>query len=106
MKALKSKYGLSILVLAHTPKRDSGKPLGRNDLQGSKMIINFCDSAFAIGESAKNIGWRLDMVAASAALVDETVHCVAYRDVGTSDHGPVIAHLRDTPASGELRFAG
>jgi hypothetical protein len=22
---------------------------------------------------------------------------VAYRDVGTSDHAPVIAHLRDTP---------
>ena len=45
----------------------------------------------------RNIGWRLDLVAASDALVDETVHCVAYRDVGTSDHGPVIAHLRDTP---------
>lgn len=58
LKALKSKYGLSILVLAHTPKRDAGKPLGRNDLQGSKMIINFCDSAFAIGESAKMVGTR------------------------------------------------
>jgi exodeoxyribonuclease-3 len=45
----------------------------------------------------RNIGWRLDYVAASEALVDEHVHCVAYRDVGTSDHGPVIAHLRDTP---------
>jgi exodeoxyribonuclease-3 len=45
----------------------------------------------------RNIGWRLDYVAASAALVDETTHCAAYRDVGTSDHGPVIAHLRDEP---------
>jgi exodeoxyribonuclease-3 len=45
----------------------------------------------------RNIGWRLDYVAASAALVDEETHCVAYRDVGTSDHGPVIAHLRDAP---------
>lgn len=51
LKALKSKYGLSILALAHTPKRDPSKPLTRNDLQGSKMLINFCDSAFAIGES-------------------------------------------------------
>lgn len=58
LKSLKSKHGLSILALAHTPKRDSTKPLGRNDLQGSKMIINFCDSSFAIGESAKNIGMR------------------------------------------------
>ena len=45
----------------------------------------------------RNVGWRLDYVAASRALVDETVHCVHYRDVGTSDHGPVIAHLRDEP---------
>ncbi len=44
-----------------------------------------------------NIGWRLDYIAASAALVDEQVRCVAYREVGTSDHAPVIAELRDTP---------
>jgi exodeoxyribonuclease-3 len=46
----------------------------------------------------RNLGWRLDYIAASRALVDETVTCKHYRDVGTSDHGPVIAHLRDTPA--------
>jgi hypothetical protein len=51
LKALKKKFGLSILCLAHTPKRDQSKPITRNDLQGSKMLINFCDSAFAIGES-------------------------------------------------------
>lgn len=51
LKALKSKYGLSILALAHTPKRDLTKPITRNDLQGSKMLINFVDSCFAIGES-------------------------------------------------------
>ncbi len=51
LKALKQRYGLSILALAHTPKRDASKPISRNDLQGSKMLMNFCDSAFAIGES-------------------------------------------------------
>ena len=51
LKALKAKYGLSILALAHTPKRDLSKPITRNDLQGSKMLMNFCDSSFAIGES-------------------------------------------------------
>lgn len=57
LKALKSKHLLSILALAHTPKRDLSKPITRNDLQGSKMLINFCDSAFCIGESSndKNI---------------------------------------------------
>jgi archaellum biogenesis ATPase FlaH len=51
LKRLKAKYNLSILCLAHTPKRDMTKPITRNDLQGSKMLINFCDSSFAIGES-------------------------------------------------------
>jgi hypothetical protein len=58
LKALKNKYGLSILVLAHTPKRDLSKPIGRNDISGSKMLVNFCDSAFAIGESANGVGIR------------------------------------------------
>jgi RecA-family ATPase len=51
LKSLKAKYGLSILALAHTPKRDLSKAITRNDLQGSKMLINFCDSSFAIGEN-------------------------------------------------------
>ena len=41
----------------------------------------------------RNIGWRLDYIAASADLVDGTTTCKVHRDVGTSDHGPVIAHL-------------
>ena len=48
---------------------------------------------------ARNIGWRLDYVAASRALVDEATHCAAYRETGTSDHAPVIAHLRAAPLS-------
>ena len=51
LKALKNKYGLSILALAHTPKRDLSKPITRNDLQGSKMLMSFTDSSFSIGES-------------------------------------------------------
>ncbi|MBN1117966.1 MAG: AAA family ATPase [Bacteroidales bacterium] len=58
LKALKSKYNLSILALAHTPKRDLSKPITRNDLQGSKMLINFVDSCFAIGESFKDKNTR------------------------------------------------
>jgi hypothetical protein len=54
LKSLKSKYGLSILALAHTPKRDLSKPITRNDLQGSKMLMSFTDSSFTIGESQKD----------------------------------------------------
>lgn len=55
---IKKKYGLSILVLAHTPKRDSSKPISKNDLSGSKTLMNFCDSCFAIGESFTSTGMR------------------------------------------------
>ncbi len=58
LKQLVRRHGVTILALAHTPKRDSSLPIGRNDLQGSKMIINFCDSAFTIGESYRNVGLR------------------------------------------------
>jgi exodeoxyribonuclease-3 len=39
----------------------------------------------------RNIGWRLDYVLASQSLADRTVSCVVQREVGTSDHGPVVA---------------
>jgi RecA-family ATPase len=58
LQAIKQLYGLSIMVLAHTPKRNLAKPISRNDLQGSKMLINFADSAFAIGESQSQAGLR------------------------------------------------
>jgi hypothetical protein len=44
-------YGLSVLVIAHTPKRRFSHGLTVNDLQGSKMLSNFADNVFAIGES-------------------------------------------------------
>jgi len=41
---LKVKHNLSILVLAHTPKRSLTKPITQNDLAGSKRLFNFFDS--------------------------------------------------------------
>ena len=51
---LKQKYNLSILVLAHTPKRSNLNPITVNDLAGSKHLANFADSVFAIGTSQKD----------------------------------------------------
>jgi exodeoxyribonuclease-3 len=39
----------------------------------------------------RNIGWRLDYVLASESLAARVQSCVVQREVGTSDHGPVIA---------------
>lgn len=51
LKTLKDRYGLTILLIAHCPKRNKNKPITQDSLGGSKMIINFVDSAFAVGTS-------------------------------------------------------
>lgn len=58
LKELKTRYNLSILVLAHTPKRDTSKPITGNDLFGSVMLKNFCDSMFAINIASTDPGIR------------------------------------------------
>lgn len=58
LMALKKKYGLSMLILAHTPKRCLSNPITQNDLAGSKKLFNFFDSVFAIGKSAKDNNLR------------------------------------------------
>lgn len=58
LMGLKRKYGLSILILAHTPKRPLTNPITQNDLAGSKKLANFFDSCFAIGKSAKDENLR------------------------------------------------
>lgn len=54
LMALKKKCGLSLLIIAHTPKRDLSSPITQNHLAGSKKLYNFFDSVFAIGMSAKD----------------------------------------------------
>lgn len=41
----------------------------------------------------RNIGWRIDYVLAAESLHRRTVSCLVQREVGTSDHGPVIWSL-------------
>jgi hypothetical protein len=53
---LKSIYGLSILVLGHTPKRAGNQPLEAKDILGSGNLLNLATSAFAIGNSITEKG--------------------------------------------------
>lgn len=55
---IKKKYGASILVLSHTPKRNLGSPLTQNSLSGSKKLTNFFDAMFAVGMSIKDPSLR------------------------------------------------
>ena len=54
LQSIIDEKSVSILALTHTPKRDLSKPITRNDISGSKRLIDFCDSSFAIGESHKD----------------------------------------------------
>jgi len=39
----------------------------------------------------RNIGWRLDYVLATDSMAARATSCVVQKDVGTSDHAPVVA---------------
>jgi archaellum biogenesis ATPase FlaH len=110
LKSLKKRYNLSILVLAHTPKRDLSKPITRNDLQGSKMLINFCDSCFAIGESFsdKNLRYIKQIKARNTEIIYD-IENVANCEITKPDnflhfnflgYGREAEHLR-TPSDGD-----
>jgi exodeoxyribonuclease-3 len=44
----------------------------------------------------RNIGWRLDYVLAAHALFQRVRSCAVHREVGTSDHAPVVAEFGET----------
>lgn len=58
LHTLKIELNISILVLAHTPKRAMSAPITINDLAGSKMLPNFSDCICAIGMSKKDENYR------------------------------------------------
>ena len=98
----KKKHGWSILVLAHTPKRDMNRPITQNDISGSKKIPNFIDSAFSIGFSVlgesnryiKEIKTRLGKTTYGAnnvinAVIEKSDNFLCFKTVGygsESDH--------------------
>lgn len=57
MKALlklKNRLNITMVVMAHTPKRSGTDPLGLKDIAGSSRLGNFTTSAIAIGKSIKD----------------------------------------------------
>jgi len=41
----------------------------------------------------RNIGWRIDYVLASEALGSRATSSIVQREIGTSDHGPVVVQF-------------
>lgn len=51
---LKIKYGLTLIIIAHTKKRDQSRPITQDDLSGSSKLMALIDDALAIGISAQD----------------------------------------------------
>lgn len=58
LNTFKKQYGLSIMVIGHTPKRNLTDAINENSLSGSKKLMDLADSSFAIGKSAMGSDYR------------------------------------------------
>ncbi len=114
LRSLMERRNISILALAHSPKRIARRPLTINDLQGSKSLSNFADSIFAIGESClgpdiryiKQIKSRSRQIGFDAGRV---AGCMLINEgpMLTLEHvgcGPELNHLLDFDAAYRIRL--
>ena len=58
LNAMKFDYGLTMVLIEHSRKTDNLRAISINDLQGSKMKVNFADAVFTIGQSSKDKNLR------------------------------------------------
>lgn len=101
---LKREHGLSLLLLEHTRKTDMFRPISINDLQGSKMKVNFADSVFSIGRSSQDVEMRYvkQLKCRSTEIVYHTENVAVYQVKKENsflhfdfiEHGSEYAHLK------------
>lgn len=74
LNKLKFEKRLTILALEHNKKVSANRPIELNDLQGSKMKSNLCDSVFTIGRHSmdKHLRYVKQVKVRSAELVYDT----------------------------------
>lgn len=80
LNTLKADYSLTLILLEHTKKVDSSRPISLNDLQGSKMKANFADAVFTIGRSIKdkNLRYIKQLKVRSSELEFDTENVLTY----------------------------
>jgi DNA-binding NarL/FixJ family response regulator len=84
---LKKRLGLSVLVIAHTPKRDLSQPITQNDLAGSKRLFNFFDSVFAMGKSAHDNTRYIKQIKTRMGILEHGIDNVLTGQVVQYDDG-------------------
>ena len=106
LRELRAKHGFSILIIAHTPKRNMCNPITQNDLAGSKKLFNFIDSCFAVGKSV--VGSNIRYVKQIKVRNSEERHGTDNVQVYSIDKiGPLLCfvYLENSPESMHLRTA-
>ena len=82
LDSLKRETGISILVLAHTPKIPQSRPISINDLAGSKHLANFADSVSGLGRSALDsdlVYWKQVKASRSGEFVYDSDNVLVMR---------------------------
>ncbi len=54
MLQLQRRHEMSVVVIAHTPKRNTAEPLESRNLAGSKNLVNFCKNLIGVAASKKD----------------------------------------------------
>ena len=88
LKKIAIENAVSMLIIAHSAKRNPSKPITQNDLAGSKNLFNFSDSAFAIGQSNldPDIQYLKQLKARSAKIVYGPDNVILMRRAFTDNH--------------------
>lgn len=105
LRKLRAKYGLTMVIVAHTPKRDMRMPITQYDLAGSSKLINFFDAALAIGKSVKDSETRYmkqvktrtgaELYGADNVLVYRLIQTNGYTHFEFLDFGREREHLKE-----------
>jgi len=114
LKQIKKKHNVSILCLAHTPKRDQTRPITINDLSGSMQLANFADAVFAINQSTqdKSLRYIKQVKARATEIIYDTNNvmvCEIRNDHNFTrchaiDFGSESSHLKDPTESKNASF--
>lgn len=109
---LRRTYNLTIVVIAHTPKRDGRMPITQYDLAGSSRLISFFDAGIAIGKSVKDAEIRYikqvkvrtgaEMYGADNVLVYRLIQTDGYTHFEFQEYGRESDHLKENNSFTEM----
>ena len=112
LRILCKEHQLTMIIVAHTPKRDMRSPITEYDLAGSSKLINFFDAAIAIGKSVKDSATRYmkqvktrtgaELYGSDNVLVYRIVQTDGYTHFEFQDFGRERDHLRENSAETEM----